>query len=248
MANRQRAEARRKAQVKAHRSGGEEGGGSSRKAIWIAVAVVIALVVAVTVFASRGDDSKADPSVTTVDTSGLASLPVSQPVTFTGTALPALDTAVNPDPAIGMEAPLLSGLNFSSAPIVMDPATKGPYMLVFLAHWCVHCNAEVPRLINWKNSGGVPAGLNVIGVPTAVSETAPNYPPAVWFSNKGWPWPALVDEAQGDGIAGKAATAYGASGWPYFVIVGADGKVKARVSGEVQISELQKIVDTALAA
>ncbi|HQZ37052.1 MAG TPA: TlpA disulfide reductase family protein [Ilumatobacteraceae bacterium] len=247
MANRQRAEARRKAQAKAHRFNGEEGGGTNKMAIWIGVIVVIAFAAGVIVFASRGDDSKADPSVTTQNTSGLASLPDSQPVTVTGAALPALDAAANPDPAIGMDAPLLSGLNFSGTPIVMDPATKGPYMLVFLAHWCVHCNAEVPRLINWKNSGGVPAGLNIIGVPTAVSETAPNYPPAVWFSNKGWPFPALVDEKQGDGAAGKAATAYGASGWPYFVIVGADGKVKARVSGEVEISDLQTIVDTALA-
>ncbi len=247
MANRQRAEARRKAQSKVARSPGEEGG-SSRKAIWIALAVVIAMVVAVTVFASRGDDSKANPSDTTTDSSGLASLPASQPVTVTGTPLVKFDAASNPDPAEGVEAPLLSGLNFSGTPIVMDPATKGPYMLVFLAHWCVHCNAEVPRLINWKNSGGVPTGLNVIGVGTAVSQTAPNYPPAVWFSNKGWPWPVMVDEAQGDGAAGTAATAYGASGWPYFVIVGADGKVKARVSGEVQVSDLQKIVDTALAA
>jgi len=85
-------------------------------------------------------------------------------------------------------------------------------------------------------------------VATAVSENAANYPPAVWFSNKGWPWPVIVDEAQGDGAAGTAAVAYGASGWPYFVIVGADGKVKARVSGEVEASELQTIVAAALAA
>ena len=248
MANRQRAEARRKAQSKAARSSGEEGGaGGSRMAIWIGLVAVVALVVGIIVFAGGGDDSKANPSEDTAVASGLASLPATQPVTFTGTALPSFDAAINPDPAIGMDAPVLSGLNFSSSPIVMDPATKGPYMVVFLAHWCVHCNAEVPKLISWKNSGAVPAGLNVIGVATAVSETAPNYPPAVWFSEKGWPWPVMADEAQGDGAAGKAATAYGASGWPYFVIVGADGKVKARVSGEVEISELQTIVDTALA-
>ena len=247
MANRQRAEARRKAQAKVARSGGEEGGGS-KMGIWIGLVAVIALVVGIIVFASGGDDSKAKPTDTTGASSGLASLPTSQPITFTGTALPAFDAANSPDPAVGTDAPLLSGLNFAGEPIVIDPAAKGPYMLVFLAHWCPHCNAEVPRLIDWKNSGAVPAELNVIGVATAVSKTAVNYPPAVWFSNKGWPWPVMVDEAAGDGEAGKAATTYGASGWPYFVIVGADGKVKVRVSGEVEISELQKIVDAALAA
>jgi predicted DsbA family dithiol-disulfide isomerase len=58
----------------------------------------------------------------------------------------------------------------------------------------------------------------------------------------------MVDESTGDGAAGKAANAYGASGWPYFVIVGADGKVKTRVSGEVEVSELQTIVENALAS
>ncbi len=60
-------------------------------------------------------------------------------------------------------------------------------------------------------------------------------------------WPVLVDESQGDGAAGVAATAYGATGWPYFVIVGADGKVKVRVSGEIEVNDLQQIVDDALA-
>ena len=246
MANRQRAEARRKAQAKAARTG-EDGG--SKMGIWIGLAAVIALVVGIVVFASGGDDSSADPSDTTADSSGLASLPVSQPVTITGESLQAFDSAVSPDPAIGLDAPLLSGLNFSGETIALDPAVDGPYMLVFLAHWCPHCNAEVPRLNDWKNSGAVPPELNVVGVATAVSSKSENYPPAVWFSNKGWQWPVIVDEATGDnGEAGKAAQAFGASGWPYFVIVGADGKVKVRVSGEVEIAELQTIVDAALAA
>jgi hypothetical protein len=88
----------------------------------------------------------------------------------------------------------------------------------------------------------------VIGVATAVSASSPNYPPGEWFSNKGWSWPVMVDESLGDGVAGIAASAYGASGWPYFVIVGADGLVKARVSGEVSVADLQVIVDDALAA
>jgi hypothetical protein len=106
----------------------------------------------------------------------------------------------------------------------------------------------VPRLLDWKHSGQVPNDLDVIGVATAVSETSVNYPPGSWFSNMGWEWPVMVDESTGEGQAGKAATAYGATGWPYFVIVGADGKVKVRVSGEVEIAELQTIVETALAS
>lgn len=248
MANRQRAEARRKAQAKAGRSG-EGGGGMSKLGIWIALAVVLVFGVGIAIFMS-GDDSKATPPGTdsTDSSGGASSLPDSQPVTVTGDALVGYSDTASPDPGVGAVAPVLSGLNFSGEPITIDPVKDGPYMVVFLAHWCPHCNVEIPRLNSWKHSGAVPAELKVIGVATAVSTASDFYPPSSWFSNKGWEWPVMVDESQGDGLAGKAAAAYGASGWPYFVIVGADGKVKARVSGELEVAQLQTIVDDALAA
>ena len=112
-------------------------------------------------------------------------------------------------------------------------------MIVFLAHWCPHCNAEVPRLLDWKNSGAVPAELNVIGVATAASASSANYPPAEWFSNKGWEWPVMVDEIAGRRRGRQGRRGVRRHGWPYFVIVGADGMVKARVSGEIEVAELQ---------
>lgn len=254
MANRQRAEARRKAQAKAARRGQSVEGGEGGSAgftinVWVIIVVVLALVTGGVIWAAtKGDDKTAtngSGSSQVDDTS--SAIPVSQPVTITGEQLFPFDSAQSPDPSVGAPAPLLSGLDFQGDAVTIDPAAKGPYMIVFLAHWCPHCNAEVPRLLDWKASGAVPAGLNVLGVATAVSASAPNYPPGEWFSNKGWSWPVMVDESQGDGAAGKAAAAYGATGWPYFVIVGADGLVKARVSGEVSVADLQVIVDDALA-
>ena len=242
MANRKRAEARRKAQAKASRSSGE-GGGSSKGLKWAAIGVVIALAVGLGIFALSGDGGGAASSDTTSFTSNL---PDSQPVTITGEPLVPFQ-ATEGDPAIGVTAPLVSGFNFAGKEITLDSA-NGPYMVVFLAHWCQFCNAELPLLNDWKRSGAVPAELDVIGVATAVSKTSVNYPPAEWLSNRGWGWPVLVDESAGEGTAGKLAQAFGASGWPYFVIVGADGKVKARVSGKIEINELQVIVDAALAA
>lgn len=244
MANRQRAEARRKAAAKAARQSGE---GGSKAWLWASL-VVVAVVVAVVLVFTLGGNDKGSSSASTDSTAVTSDLPDSQPVTVTGDALDPFDGSASTDPAVGKVAPTLSGLNFQGEPIVIDPAKNGPYMLVFLAHWCPHCNAEVPRLLTWKKSGAVPTGLNVIGIATAVSKTSPNYPPGNWFSNKGWSWPVMVDESQGDAAAGKAAQAMGATGWPYFIIIGADGKVKVRVSGEVQINELTQIVDKALAS
>lgn len=245
MANRQRAEARRKAAEKAAR-----GESSGKTWMWVGIGVVVLLAIGGIVWATTGgDDTAASDDTSQTDSTGaLDGLPTSQPVTVTGDPLPEFTSSGPSDTAIGLTAPTLEGLNFQGAPVVADASVDGAYMLVFLAHWCPHCNVEVPRLLTWKNSGAIPADLDIIGVATAVSETSVNFPPAEWFSNKGWAWPVLVDESQGDGAAGKAAAAYGATGWPYFVIVGADGKVKTRVSGEVEVSELQTIVDEALAS
>jgi thiol-disulfide isomerase/thioredoxin len=245
MANRKRAEARRKAQAKAARTTGE-GGGSSKGLLWAAIAVVIAIAAGIGIYAASGDDEAATDN--TENTQPGSNLPDSQPVTIDGDSLSAF-AATEGDDAIGVDAPIVSGLNFAGKEVVLDATATGrPYMVVFLAHWCPHCNAEVPRLNDWKHSGAVPADLDVIGVATAVSKTSANYPPASWFSNKGWEWPVIVDEADGDGAAGKLAQAFGASGWPYFVIVGADGKVKVRYSGEIEVSELQDVVEKALAS
>jgi thiol-disulfide isomerase/thioredoxin len=246
MANRQRAEARRKAAAKAAKATRSEAGGS-RKALWAGVAVVVALgVVGVVWAATRNSGSNGNGGSTTVGT-GASSAPDSMPVKVTGKSLPPEDSTVSPDPAIGMTAPVLVGSNFSRQPMTID-SSKGAYMVVFLAHWCPHCNAEVPRLNDWKHSGAVPANLNVIGVATAVDPSLANYPPGQWISNKGWEWPVMIDQSNGARAAGVAASAFGATGWPYFVIVGADGKVKARASGEVSMADLQKIIAKALAS
>lgn len=238
MANRKRADARKKAQAKAARGEG------TSPVMWIALGVVVLIGAGIAFFATRGDDSA---DATDTSTTAVSQFPVSQPVEIIGEPLLPFSSTAG-DPAVGSVAPVLNGLNFRSQEVVANAGENGAYMLVFLAHWCPHCNAEVPRLLDWKNSGAVPEDLDVIGVATAVAEGSANYPPATWFSNKGWSWPVIVDEALGKGAAGKAAVAYGASGWPYIVIVGADGLVKGRVSGELEPAELRAFVDAAMAA
>ena len=45
----------------------------------------------------------------------------------------------------------------------------------------------------------------------------------------------------------RSPTAYGATGWPYFVLVGTDGKVLGRWMGEMTMSDLQAVIVTAIA-
>jgi thiol-disulfide isomerase/thioredoxin len=201
---------------------------------------------AVAVPASTAVPSSQPPASTSPDVAGAPGDETSRPVEVVGSPLPLFPDS-GTDPAVGTPAPVLHGYSFDGSPVTIDAAADGPYMVVFLAHWCPHCNREIPRLIQWQADGGIPAELKIVGVATAVGADAPNFPPRAWLAGKGWPWPAMIDESQGDMNAGVAATALGATGWPYFVIIGADGLVKVRFSGEIDISDLQPLVAAALA-
>ncbi len=115
-------------------------------------------------------------------------------------------------------------------------------MVVFLAHWCPHCNREVPLLVDWERSGDVPEGLNVVGVSTGVRSDAPNYPPDQWLRDEAWPWPVLADDENSDALA-----AYGGTSFPTLVFVDGDGTVVRRISGEYPIELIQQYADELMA-
>jgi thiol-disulfide isomerase/thioredoxin len=116
-------------------------------------------------------------------------------------------------------------------------------MLVFLAHWCPHCNREVPELNKWRDSGDVPEGLQVVAVTTAVSADREHYPPSTWIRDEmGWTWPVLADSPDND-----AAIAFGVSGFPFSVILDTDGTVLGRSSGELGLDGIEAFVADSLA-
>ena len=204
----------------------------------VIAAIVIAFVIAIV--AGGSNDSGSSDTTKVPSSDGSVSAGENQPVEVVGEVLEALPES-NDDSTIGLTAPTLNGYAFDGSNLSVTPGDGKPYMLVFLAHWCPHCNREIPRLIEWQASGAIPADLQIIGVSTAVASDRPNYPPSQWLVAKGWPWPVMVDSEAMD-----AAEAYGVSGYPFFALVGADGKVKVRGSGELEIDQLNQIVDAAL--
>lgn len=210
---------------------------------WAAIGAVVAVALVLAFALTRNDEVKQGTG-STVPGSGPVQLPDSQPVTVSGTRLVPYDSQLD-DPAVGQQAPTLQGFSFDGTPVTVS-AAEGPYMLVFLAHWCPHCNREIPVLQQWKAAGAVPEGLRVIGVATAVDPTLENYPPASWIERTGWDWPVLADQFTQARAPGLAANAFGAQGWPSFVVVGADGKVLVRHSGEIAAADLQALLDKVL--
>ena len=146
------------------------------------------------------------------------------------------------DPAIGLPAPVIVGETFDGERVTVDPAADGPTWIVFLAHWCPHCNDEVPVINDLAASGGIPDGIDVVAVSTGVDPSRPNYPPGEWLDDEEWAFPAIADGV--DTVAGEfiAATAYGLTSFPYSVLVDGDGIVRARWSGNREPSELTSLL------
>jgi thiol-disulfide isomerase/thioredoxin len=103
---------------------------------------------------------------------------------------------------------------------------------VFLAHWCPHCQAEMPRLVALAKAGKL-AGIDVTGVATGTNPGYPNYPPSAWLKNAGWPFPVLADST-----TDAAARAFGVTGYPSFVLIDGTGKVVGRAAGEVSDDDI----------
>lgn len=235
---------------------------NTRLVIGIVVAAVVVLGAVVALLVSGGDDDDdatgesipvADCTAVdvtdgpVVDASDLsvgefAEGEIAQPVGVAGEALEPFTGAV-PDPVWCAPAPIVSGYDYEGNAITIDAATDGPTLVVLLAHWCPHCNAEIPRLNEWRDAGDVPDGLNIVGVSTGAEPDAPNFPPDEWLVDKDWEWPVLADDA-----AQSAFQAFGAQGYPTLVVIGADGLVLGRTSGELPVDLLDRFVRDALAA
>lgn len=202
------------------------------KATWIisgAVAVAIAVIAIAAITASSDEDKSAAGTVSEY-----------QKVSVEGVALPAF-VAGQQDPAVGTPAPILRGSGFAGNDVFTTPGT--PTLVVFLAHWCQFCQREVPELVKWNTSGKMPASLDVVGVATASNPANPNYPPSAWLAREEWPplWPVLADSKDG-----AAATAFGLAGFPFMVLIDAEGKVLWRTSGALGQDRLAEMVAAAL--
>jgi thiol-disulfide isomerase/thioredoxin len=195
-----------------------------------AVAVVLLAIVAVAL-AGGGDDD--DSAVSTG--AGGQTIREYQAVDITGGALPEFVSTSN-DIAVGTPAPQLIGHNFDGTPVHIQNDGK-PKLVLFLAHWCPHCQKEVPVVKQWLTDGGG-EGIEVYAVSTNATSDRPNWPASTWLRNEGWPAPVLVDDKQS-----TAAERFGLTSFPYLVFVDAEGNVALRASGEIPAEQLTTFAD-----
>jgi cytochrome c biogenesis protein CcmG, thiol:disulfide interchange protein DsbE len=196
----------------------------SRTPLLIGAAVVAFIAVAAIVaFALSGT------------TTGGLSEPARVSTAVSGNPLPALTDPAS-DPAIGQPIPSLTGIDLAGEPITIGPS-DGPMAIVLLAHWCEFCQAEVPVLVDYLASTGMPEGVELVTISTSIQAARPNYPPSTWLEREGWTAPTMVDDA-----TSGALRALGMSSFPGFVFVDADGRVVQRTTGQLPSAAFDQIV------
>ena len=202
---------------------------TQRNYVLPAVLAIVIVLGVVAVLAAKGSNSKEAEKVDAVQTGEVA---------ITGDALVPF-TQTDGDAAVGATIPELTGTGFDGEAITIGP-DDGAQLIMVVAHWCPHCQDEVPRVVDHLAESPMPDDVALTTISTSVKPEADNYPPSSWLEREDWEAPVLADTADG-----QAAAALGLSGFPYFVAVDADGKVVARTSGEISTEQFDQLVAAA---
>ncbi|MDZ7732878.1 MAG: TlpA disulfide reductase family protein [Acidimicrobiia bacterium] len=159
-------------------------------------------------------------------------------VSLSGESLPPLVDPANDD-AVGRTIPAVAGENFEGETVEIAPDGE-PKVITFLAHWCGHCQAEVPVVQDWIDENGMPEDVGLYSVVTRNDRTQGNWPPDEWLEDEGWTVPVLVDSD-----TNEIANALGLSGTPMYVVVDGEGDVVTRASGEIGADGFVELIETA---
>ncbi len=216
--------------------GADEMEGTSRLVLWIALAVAtVGILVGVVLLTGN---SAGTATETTTDVSILPVEETGTPLVF-GDPLPQMDpNDPENDPAVGMAAPLVEGVSFDRDAISI-PIQNKITVLLFLAHWCPHCQDELDDMTTYLTTEKLSNEIAVLVVSTGVDETLANSPPSEWFATSGFPNPVVLDSDNMD-----IAAVYALPAFPFIVVIDTNGIVAARIVGGVPADVLFEYAET----
>lgn len=163
-------------------------------------------------------------------------------VTVEGDPLPVFGGDPTADVAPGLTAPTVSGTDFDGSTVSIT-ADGRPKVVLFLAHWCSHCQNEVPQVVQWLNAGNKPEGVDFYAVSTLLNRLRGNWTPEDWLTREGLDLPLIQDDS-----GSNASQAFGMAGTPFWVVLDGDNNVLIRVGGEVGPDGMNSLFQMAAAA
>ncbi len=212
--------------TQARNAGAKPAAAPGRKIPWLGIAFgVIAVALVAAILFTGGEEGLSD--------SERIDLVAGSP-SVSGDPLPRFGGGT--DDTIGTPAPEVVGADAEGNEVRIS-SDNGAQAVVFLAHWCPHCQNEVPRVQSWLEGTGGVEGVEIVSVATSYDPARGNWSPVDWLNSEGWSQPTIYDDANSSVLA-----AYGAGAFPFWVFIDDDGNVVQRVSGELDSASLEVLL------
>lgn len=145
---------------------------------------------------------------------------------------PAVDGNVA-NPLVGKDAPVIAGAAIDDRQVDLANL-RGRWAVVnFFATWCIECRREHPELIKFTEKNGGPQDPALVAVAFDRNDVAAT---RSYFAQYGGSWPVVPDRD------GSIALNYGVRGLPETFVIDPEGRIAARIKGEVTSDGLEGII------
>jgi len=141
-----------------------------------------------------------------------------------------------PDAALGMVLGEVSGFEYySETEMNIDPSDGTARAWLIWAHWCPHCQRELPPLSDWytENADLYP-NVELISITSSIDPARGN-PLEPYLDELQLPFPAILDPDL------ALAEQFGLSAYPFWVFTAGDGTTLLRIAGFVEIDQIAEI-------
>ena len=156
-------------------------------------------------------------------------------LTVTLATRPAAEDRKAVSPLVGGVAPAVDGTALDGRTVSLS-SLRGRYIVLnFFATWCVPCRQEHPELVRFTNAHKGDRSPAVVAVAFDEKDIDAT---RSFFAKEGGEWPVLPD------FGGRIALSYGVRGLPESYVIGPDGRIVARITGQITASALESLTGT----
>ncbi|MEN8114922.1 MAG: TlpA disulfide reductase family protein [Actinomycetota bacterium] len=141
-----------------------------------------------------------------------------------------------PDAALGVILGDVTGPEYyTGSDTAIDPTDGVARAWLIWAHWCPHCQRELPAVSEWyvENASSYP-NVELLSVTSSIDDTRGN-PLEPYLDELQLPFPTIVDADL------ALAQQLGVSAYPFWVFTGPDGTTLLRIAGYLETAQVQEI-------